>query len=451
MVARRRCLMVSGAAVFFLGCPSPRVLAQLNCTENCLPTIALVPTGAIGNYRLEGNEITVSEGAVIYVEIHIAHWDFDQDAVPLLLGYQATIDASSFSSGSQGSLIPFELACEDTITCIYQIAKSAGECTDGRCPAGFIGTGREDWILELSGSPEVDLSVPDFRYTAARSLGGVVDDGTPGYAGTLLLEVPPDTSGTFTIRLSKSPEDTYLLDTEGNPIGPLFFGDARITVVPDKELFFRAHRFLPIKTGRPPGRRDAVRVKFRDLKGKLATLNGTTMWVGEPRKLSTNGGRGILDSVSPGEPFIWVAPLVCRPLYMDWLTRTEPIHVYGDLIGPGTSYDIQLVPDIFPNSDDVFFTPPYVVWTSPWGDVSGPFDVENQVWSAADGSVDIVSDAIATLSRFQNLTSAPQKTRVDLAPSPADGVIDIVDIVMVVNAFQGLGDPFVPTVPEPCP
>ena len=67
-----------------------------------------------------------------------------------------------------------------------------------------------------------------------------------------------------------------------------------------------------------------------------------------------------------------------------------------------------------------------------------------------DGSVDVTSDVLSIIARFGGIATARVKTRVDLATSIPDGAINITDVLMAINAFQGLPYPFAPSGIEPC-
>ena len=86
--------------------------------------------------------------------------------------------------------------------------------------------------------------------------------------------------------------------------------------------------------------------------------------------------------------------------------------------------------------------------TARWGDAVGG-RLPDGTWEPPDGSVDIVRDAIACLLGFQNLSIAPPLEWCDLSPVIPDGVISIVEVMYIVDAFVGLPYPF--DRPGPCP
>lgn len=420
-----------------------------------LPTISLVPVAASGNYLIDGNEIVVSPGAFVYLEIRVAHWDSDGDGTPLLSAYQVTMDPSSYSSGAAGELAPWTIACNHAYICAVQTyigpCNGGGCCIEGSCASAAINQERDDYVFSaLHQSSEVDALSADGRFMGASLVVGVEDPGIPVYAGTIVLDIPGDAAGTFTVRVSESSADTFLTDDTGAIIAPLAFEPATIVVPSDGQVFAPQNRFLTIRTGRWPGQQESIQVTLADLDGEFAAWNGTTFWVGEPTKVSASGSRKWRDAVGGDDPFIWVAELGCQRWFENWAQFPGPVHVYHELIVPNSRYEIQLVFQ-FADANELTLSGPVVVSTAPWGDVAGPFDPVRGQWARPDGSVDITSDAIAILDGFRASPTAPVKTRVDLEPAVPDGVINITDLLMMLTAFQGGDYPFAASAPDPCP
>ena len=71
---------------------------------------------------------------------------------------------------------------------------------------------------------------------------------------------------------------------------------------------------------------------------------------------------------------------------------------------------------------------------------------------AADGVVNITTDATAVLDKFRNLVAAPTKIRCDIEPRVPDRRINITDVVYTIDAFRGAAYPFAGPAPEDlCP
>jgi hypothetical protein len=126
------------------------------------------------------------------------------------------------------------------------------------------------------------------------------------------------------------------------------------------------------------------------------------------------------------------------------------IHVYHEGIIPGGQYDVRVVFQDCPTGQEASFSPPLSASNPRWGDVTGPFDANAQVWTAPDARVDIVSDAVAALQKFGNRPAAPNKARVDVDQPVPDFKINITDVIRILDAFRGLGYPFTPSAATPC-
>ncbi len=80
--------------------------------------------------------------------------------------------------------------------------------------------------------------------------------------------------------------------------------------------------------------------------------------------------------------------------------------------------------------------------TNRWGDVVK--DCQTTPCGPPDGSVDIITDAIAVLRKFSNLPGVPLKTRTDLEPATPDRRINITDVLAVIGGFVGGSYPLEP-------
>jgi hypothetical protein len=110
-------------------------------------------------------------------------------------------------------------------------------------------------------------------------------------------------------------------------------------------------------------------------------------------------------------------------------------------IVPGASYAVEAT------LDGVEFLAPVTIETVPlWGDVVGRF--ENGAWTTPNGVVDIL-DVLAAVDAFQHLETAPPATSCDIHPAVPDGVIHILDIIHIIGAFSSTAYPF--AAPEDCP
>ncbi len=206
-----------------------------------------------------------------------------------------------------------------------------------------------------------------------------------------------------------------------------------------------------------PGQQSALLVTFANLPAGFEALEGETRWVGQPQEVCENSGQG--PDTPPEEcasvpglpnPTFVTASLVCDPQnahYMDW-TTLGTIHVHHEGIIPGGTYKIGAVGQTRSVAVGTRSIPLLPVETvSLWGDVCGR--IEQGVWAAPDGSVDVVKDVSAVLDKFRNLEGAPTKARCDLEPGRPDLVINISDLTYVLDGFRGFEYPF--PAPDPCP
>lgn len=226
--------------------------------------MSLVPVGASGSHTIVGNEIRLMGGGQrVFLELRIAGWDPDLDGTPLLRAWQAAIDSSGFSSGTLGALIPARAACGSAADCLLVFggacSASGGGCSQnadcpfpqfndvcrgptcgfpvevgGFCTPAFILAGRSDYVfrdIQNGDLNAVDLSSPSiwFRFASAGLSDSAADQGIVHYAGTLVLDVPLGTAGTFPIGFF-GPPDSKLVAADNNVIVPLTLTPAIVVV-----------------------------------------------------------------------------------------------------------------------------------------------------------------------------------------------------------------------------
>lgn len=156
-----------------------------------------------------------------------------------------------------------------------------------------------------------------------------------------------------------------------------------------------------------------------------ANYNGTDRWVGAPTL-------GVNDGVSP--PFN-AAKTQCSFVTCNW-SATGRVHIYGDVIRPGSLYDLRGC-----NPQTTCSQAALRIATAKFGDVISPLNVVN------------FQDVNAELSKFQSLPSGPSKTRAKLATSvlTMNSFINFADISACVAAFQGKAfKSIVLTPPDTC-
>ncbi len=292
-----------------------------------------------------------------------------------------------------------------------------GQCNDAECPAE---TGAPSF--EFFGDPGVCYKL---------RVGG--DDS--GAFGTVLLTAQCE----FTICDQAEPID---LEQVVNSSG------TKVTSSKNRYLSF---------SGGNPGRSQAIRIRLIDLPVPYDTwtvdqdndgLGDTVVWVGEPFALSELSGK---DDATP--PTFMAAPLepdLSSFLFRDW-SALGTIHVFGEVIIPGGTYDIQVLDSTCSELIPDHFSDPATVVNPRWADAVGPFNSSEGVWSAPNGSVDVGGDVVAILDKFKNAATAPKKARSDIQPRDLDFKISIVDVTRALDAFSGAQYPFTPSTSDPYP
>ncbi len=200
--------------------------------DECSLGFELVPIDSTGEFFIEGRDIfLVAGGFTVTLEPRVSGWDPDQDGVPRVVVYQAMIDQNSFISDETGTLSLATLTCVDNDDCL-----ASAECAnEGICePTGSWNIDESHLNYLFAGIPAIALSdVLNVR------LGGVlfeqdraiVDRGVPKYLGTLIVDVPENASGTFTITFSEV--NSFLADVNNSILPIAGYHPARITILPD--------------------------------------------------------------------------------------------------------------------------------------------------------------------------------------------------------------------------
>ncbi len=463
------------------------------------PTIEFRPVGGVGN------DITVTAGSTVTLELYVSRW------TPLPLNvYDIFLDVASYTNGIGTDLAPPVIACTGNAECEAAFGPGA-PCMDvglgQQCMAAFIDQSRGDFIFagEVAAAA-VDLgSIPDYRWGARTITSSVTDAGGLRYAGSLVVDVPAGAAGTYIFGFDAAP-DTTLLDDLDQPIAALHV-PAKINVgscgpsaapVPQMShdtlgtpVVYRKSRYLSIAGG-DPGQLQAIRLTFASLPAPFDTWNGTQLWVGEPFGVCELASQDPA-SCTPSEsaPGYLAATLQCDPHVMDWtllrgfcsngichgsLNAGDPcvtpadcpdavIHVQHEAIVPSTlltttgpidhaaTYDIQFVNALCDMGAEGNFSPPLPIATSGWADLAVLAGAE---FLPPDDLINVF-DITATFQKFLGDPLAPSKTVVDLVgastgPEPKlDHLISTLELVFVLDAFGGAEYPFPPGPVPTCP
>ncbi|MBU0717870.1 MAG: hypothetical protein KJ749_06435, partial [Planctomycetes bacterium] len=209
----------------------------------------LTPTEASGGYTIVGDEIILDDGGqTVTFEIRMSGWDPDLDGSPRLGAFQASMDSSGYfgvnavppnpdpdvdlnplgwpDDGAQGG---FQILKRCTIGGTPDINGTACRLTPD-CPSGESCVDNPDWVFAGLNYIAAVATVPlAFKWGGAVFGGGAADDGGSRYGGTLILEVPADAVGTYTIRFNPSRAETFMNSGSASKIYGLALVPARIT------------------------------------------------------------------------------------------------------------------------------------------------------------------------------------------------------------------------------
>jgi len=203
--------------------------------DECVLGFAMVPVAADAEFTIEDREIFLptSAPATVTLELRISGWDPDQDGDPRIRTYQVAVDVSSFDNGVGAPLSVAVLPCGNNEDCL----------ANSECLA--------EGVCDEVGAYNVDESHPNFIFAGIDSITGVdisthraggtlfeidrpvIDRGEEKYLATLIVDVPADAAGTYSVAYGQ--QDTFLESSalEDNRVPIAGFQSARITILPD--------------------------------------------------------------------------------------------------------------------------------------------------------------------------------------------------------------------------
>lgn len=160
----------------------------------CSPELEWVPVSANVDHSIRSGEIIIPPGdSQVVLDLVVRRWNPDQ-----VSSVRARVDSAGYTNGSTTALSP--LSTPDA---------SAG---------AFIDTDRTDYVFTgLGSTTKVDTASIDYSWSATLipPPDGVTDPEEGRYVGSLVLEIPADAEGTFTIGFDADPNETFLLDDSG--------------------------------------------------------------------------------------------------------------------------------------------------------------------------------------------------------------------------------------------
>ena len=219
-------------------CDDHNLISGDRCSASCLgetrtavlslrpvtpgPATPPYPPGVV----IAGNEIRLPSGGIrVWLQIEVTGW-----APQSLRVFQAQIDSSGFTSGEAGTLTPAVQSCTNNGNCRGTISGITSGCALGepaRCVEGFCQSSYQNgcdpaWIgSSLETIYAVDAATLNRRYGCASNPGEPMTDFAPSYGGTLVLDVPVEARGTFTIGFDSNLLNTFLYDDSSPVIRPI--------------------------------------------------------------------------------------------------------------------------------------------------------------------------------------------------------------------------------------
>jgi len=459
--------------------------------DECAIMLSLTARRAWSGFYLAGNELLVpAGGATVEIESFVGGWDPNEDGDPGLLAYSLRIDPASLVSGSAGTLGAARIPCATDADCWNSLrcgVPDAGYCEETAyvSSAAYVDTARPDYVFAgMSSYATARYSDLHFGASVTGTLATAMDDSTLRYAGTLVLDVPHDARGTFTIQPNLEWGASAVKTTNGRDVYRIA-GDppAQITIVEDcngngvlDTEDIAAGTSTDCDQNGFPDECDLTYDSDADCNGNLVpdicestedcngngTLDFCDLLAGTSRDDNGNGVPDECDAVAPiseatGGRYVVITPTgmsgtqvaltVTSPDYpclQKYVTRAgglseEPtfalpgdwgsVTVGNDAIVPDAVYEVAVL-----RSDNVR-SAPAVLSTPRFGDLAPPF-----------GLIDL-HDVAASLAVFLHDPCAPSMEAADLAPEVPDGIVDFRDISMVVTAYEGKPYPYA----TPCP
>ncbi len=206
------------------------------------------PVSSTGPFTIIGNEIIIPSGGVeVTIDAFVSNWASEE-----LRGLQFMILANeSYSSGQTGILSPVTIPDNDagafivTHRCtvnnlidangqVCGINGSPTSCIGEFCVAdpAYIFADEINNTINLTGTNTEDYL---WAMIIETNIPPAVDPGLRKYVGTLVLNVPPNAAGTFTLQFNQSADITFLLSDGNSPglfssISPLTLRPGMITI-----------------------------------------------------------------------------------------------------------------------------------------------------------------------------------------------------------------------------
>lgn len=424
--------------------------------------VSFIPVRASGPHQiLAPNGIYLPHGGQrVTFDFFVAKWDPDFDGDPLLKVVQVLTQLGSYANASSPTPLDFpEILCTADAQC--DVALNANDavcrshhtpaCSTGTncCEAFYIDTTRPDWWM-----------AGRIGYWAFQTLDGrmggavdpgeeVADDGTRKYIGSLVLDVPGDAIGEFTLTLNRQLtflESSAAPGSSAIPIDVWTPAKVFVGVPPTTEYGLKPRYFtVPTETS---GGEIAYGVKLVSLHrpdrpapgspyqpADFSAFEGQVRWLGPIGQYT----------MSPSLPqhLFPASQLQCTEYFSDeW--GGQFVAVFGAEVLPDSTYEVKAFTSNCTDFDTCGWNL-QTFRTGRWGDVIPPFEDE------LAGSQPDLADIGAMVDRFRTVFGCGSKAQTQLYGNTPDPMrkVDFADITLAIDAFRGYAYPF--AGPTACP
>ncbi len=214
------------------------------------------------------------------------------------------------------------------------------------------------------------------------------------------------------------------------------------------------NRYLPIIAG-TAGRSQAIRVIFKNLPAPYDVWNDAEMWAGPPFEVCESGSDIYPPCVGGPETFL-ASRLSCGPPtadnYRDW-SALGVVNLIHEGIVPSADpdapaiYEVQLIDADCNVSNAAHYSPALTMFTARYGDCIEDLSI---VPPGPSQGVVTIQDATAVVAVFQSAPGHMSKSRGELDGECINNRSDITDVLQVINGFNGLKAPYLPTGATAC-
>jgi len=219
------------------GCSADCTFLNRSAVMEVVPVLPYNGTSYPTDVAIDGNQIFLTEGSVrLWFELRLSGWGTDG-----LVAWQATLDSAGFHNGSDVSVefaqepcIAGAYHCEDTFDgyarCIDRQcvggendgrgcpdSSSSSSCPGGTCtgvcsPAYYDGSRYSEFYSFTEPNDSGNRARLSFAYFGY----DVADPGTTVYGGTIVIDVPPGATGSYTVGFDRRLDATFMQVGDGN-------------------------------------------------------------------------------------------------------------------------------------------------------------------------------------------------------------------------------------------